>query len=53
MLLKQEPQEDDQEDDGEPPKDEKNIAYIIFLIFGIGALLPWNAVLSAMPYFEE
>jgi hypothetical protein len=33
------------------PVDTNNIAYTIFLLFGIGALLPWNAVLSAMPFF--
>ncbi len=34
------------------PVDHYNICYIIFLQFGIGILLPWNAVLTSLPYFE-
>ena len=35
------------------PVDHYNIVYLIFLLFGIGVLLPWNAVLTAMPYFQD
>ena len=35
----------------EGPEDTYNICYYIFLLFGVGVLLPWNAVLTAMPYF--
>jgi hypothetical protein len=35
------------------PKDTYNVCWVIFFLFGIGALLPWNAVLSTMPFFEE
>jgi hypothetical protein len=35
------------------PKDEKGIAYMLMFLFGIGSLLPWNAVLTALPFFDE
>ena len=46
----------DQNDFGHPnqdlaPADKKNICFLIFNLFGIGILLPWNSVLTAMPYF--
>lgn len=34
------------------PHDEGNKVYNIFLIWGIGVLLPWNAVLSTMDFFD-
>ena len=36
-----------------PPEDHNNIVYAIFLLFGIGILLPWNSVLTAMPFFNS
>jgi hypothetical protein len=35
------------------PKDHFNIASIAFFLFGIGSLLPWNSVLTAIDFFEE
>jgi len=40
----------DEEDIG--PKDTGNVVWWIFLLWGIGVLLPWNAVLSTFDYFE-
>ena len=37
----------------EEPKDKGNIAYYIFLLFGIGGLLPWNAIITAIYFFSE
>lgn len=33
------------------PEDTGNKVYIITFIFGIGALMPWNTILSAFDYF--
>eukprot|EP00352_Strombidinopsis_acuminata_P009658 CAMPEP_0176377920 /NCGR_PEP_ID=MMETSP0126-20121128/29246_1 /TAXON_ID=141414 ORGANISM="Strombidinopsis acuminatum, Strain SPMC142" /NCGR_SAMPLE_ID=MMETSP0126 /ASSEMBLY_ACC=CAM_ASM_000229 /LENGTH=131 /DNA_ID=CAMNT_0017739991 /DNA_START=54 /DNA_END=446 /DNA_ORIENTATION=- len=33
------------------PEDKGNKVYIITFIFGIGALMPWNTILSAFDYF--
>ena len=33
------------------PKDKNSYAYIIFVIFGIGTLLPWNALLTGFDFF--
>ena len=35
-----------------PPVDKMNLCYYIFLLYGIGTLLPWNAVLTALPFFD-
>jgi hypothetical protein len=35
------------------PTDNKNVAYLLMLLFGIGSLLPWNAVLTAMDFFID
>lgn len=35
------------------PEDKGNIGYWLMLLFGIGALLPWNAILTALDFFEE
>ena len=37
---------------GEAPKDKGNIVNIIFLLWGIGILLPWNAVLTCFDFFS-
>jgi len=34
------------------PHDKKHIALRIFLLLGMGTLLPWNAVLIAMDFFK-
>uniref|UniRef100_A0A803LJ75 Equilibrative nucleoside transporter 1 n=2 Tax=Chenopodium quinoa TaxID=63459 RepID=A0A803LJ75_CHEQI len=34
------------------PKDSFNLAYIIYFILGIGYLLPWNAFITAVDYFQ-
>ena len=44
--------DEDDDIDGPPPEDTMNVSYIIFLLSGIGTLLPWNSVLSAMAFFE-
>jgi hypothetical protein len=35
------------------PEDKGNVAYYFMLLFGIGALLPWNAILTALDFFSE
>ena len=34
------------------PKDDYNIAYLIFFLLGAGFLLPWNSFISAVDYFD-
>lgn len=34
------------------PVDTKNLAYLLMFLFGIGSLLPWNAVLNAFDFFD-
>ncbi|XP_006295563.2 equilibrative nucleotide transporter 1 [Capsella rubella] len=34
------------------PNDSYNLAYIIFFTLGLGSLLPWNAIISAVDYFS-
>lgn len=33
------------------PEDKYSLVYYIFILLGIGALLPWNAVLTALDFF--
>ena len=35
------------------PEDKGGVAYLLMLLFGIGALLPWNAILTALDFFKE
>jgi hypothetical protein len=35
------------------PQDKYNLVYYIFVLFGIGALLPWNAVLTGLDFFIQ
>ncbi|RWS16752.1 equilibrative nucleoside transporter 3-like isoform X2 [Dinothrombium tinctorium] len=35
------------------PKDRYNVIFVIFLIHGIGALLPWNMFITANDYFVD
>lgn len=37
---------------GEPPVDKGNFVYIYFFLNGCGVLLPWNAILSTLDYFN-
>lgn len=37
----------------EPPEDKGNLVYYMFILFGIGSLLPWNAVLTALDFFLQ
>jgi len=34
------------------PEDKNNIAYNLMILFGIASLLPWNAVLTSLDFFE-
>ena len=35
-----------------PPEDNRNISYYLMILFGIASLLPWNAVLTSLDFFE-
>lgn len=35
------------------PVDKNNVAFLLMFLFGIAALLPWNAVLTALDFFTE
>ncbi|KAI5082220.1 hypothetical protein GOP47_0001963 [Adiantum capillus-veneris] len=35
-----------------PPEDTFNLAYWIFFLLGAGYLVPWNAFITAIDYFE-
>eukprot|EP00250_Pteridium_aquilinum_P008569 c18042_g1_i1 orf=205-1512(+) len=35
-----------------PPKDTFNLAYCIYFLLGAGYLVPWNAFITAIDYFE-
>lgn len=35
------------------PKDNYQIVYIVFLLFGIANLLPWNVFITASDYFVD
>ena len=35
------------------PVDTNNMTYFLMLLYGIGALLPWNAILTALDFFKE
>ncbi|KAJ7522806.1 hypothetical protein O6H91_18G027500 [Diphasiastrum complanatum] len=35
-----------------PPKDTFNVAYLIYFALGAGFLLPWNAFITAVDYFD-
>ncbi|KAJ7530633.1 hypothetical protein O6H91_14G011700 [Diphasiastrum complanatum] len=35
-----------------PPEDTFNIAYLIYFALGAGILLPWNAFIAAVDYFD-
>eukprot|EP00252_Welwitschia_mirabilis_P017543 TRINITY_DN3883_c0_g1_i1.p1 TRINITY_DN3883_c0_g1~~TRINITY_DN3883_c0_g1_i1.p1 ORF type:complete len:437 (+),score=34.46 TRINITY_DN3883_c0_g1_i1:360-1670(+) len=37
---------------GNAPKDSYNLAYISYFILGTGFLLPWNAYITAVDYFD-
>lgn len=35
-----------------PPRDTFNVAYLIYFLLGAGYLVPWNAFITAIDYFE-
>jgi hypothetical protein len=35
------------------PRDKGRIMEIIYLIYGMSVLLPWNAILTSLPYYES
>ena len=35
------------------PNDKCYLVYFIYLLYGIGMLLPWNILLSCMDFLEE
>ncbi len=35
------------------PEDHHNIAYYMVLMFGLATLLPWNAVLTSLDFFDS
>jgi hypothetical protein len=35
------------------PEDKGGFVYLLMLLFGRGALLPWNAILTALDFFGE
>lgn len=36
-----------------PPKDRLSMAYLIFFLFGVGMLFPWNIFITANKYFQR
>ena len=34
-----------------PPEDKSNMVYVIFFLYGVGILLPLNAVFTAFDFF--
>jgi hypothetical protein len=39
--------------DDPEPEDKYNMVYYIFFLWGIGILLPWNAVLTCFDFFND
>ncbi|XP_054738796.1 equilibrative nucleoside transporter 1-like [Anastrepha obliqua] len=37
----------------EPPKDKWNLVLLIFIVHGIGTLMPWNMFITAKSYFVD
>lgn len=37
----------------QPPKDKYGMAYFMFVMYGVAILLPWNAVLTALDFFDN
>ena len=35
------------------PDDKNNVCYIIFLMYGMGVLLPWNVILSSLDFLID
>ena len=52
MKIKEQYNEDD-EYISEKSKSNQRFVKISFLIFGIGGLLPWNAILSQLDFFAK
>ncbi|XP_059490947.1 equilibrative nucleoside transporter 3 isoform X2 [Neocloeon triangulifer] len=39
--------------DDQPPLDRYNLVYFIFLLHGVGTLMPWNMFITAKEYFVD
>jgi hypothetical protein len=35
------------------PEDKGNVVYLLMTFFGLSTLLPWNAVLNSLDFFDE
>ena len=38
--------------ENEAPEDKNNFAYLCCVLYGIGGLMPWNSVLTAIDFFS-
>lgn len=43
----------DEDYTGKPPADRWNLVYLIFLLHGVGTLMPWNMFITAKHYFTK
>lgn len=34
------------------PEDKGHIVYLLMFLFGVGSLLPWNAILTSIDFFK-
>jgi hypothetical protein len=34
------------------PEDKHNLVYLLMFLFGVGSLLPWNAILTSIDFFK-
>jgi hypothetical protein len=34
------------------PEDKHNVVYLLMFLFGVGSLLPWNAILTSIDFFK-
>ncbi|XP_054709130.1 equilibrative nucleoside transporter 3-like [Uloborus diversus] len=39
--------------DGKPPVDRLNLVFLIFMLHGVGTLMPWNMFITAKSYFVD
>ena len=40
-------------EDNKIPEDKGNAVWLIFLLYGIGVLLPFNVIMSCLDYYAE
>ena len=43
---------DDEEEEGDGPKDNCKLVYFIFLLYGVGVLLPFNVLMSCLDFYD-